>query len=397
MKQSSKCTHVLTCLLLATCPLAACGGSAPASSAAAPAAKVEAPVKEADLTRITLSPEAVTRLGIKTVAAERKAVTKTRTVGGEVIPQPGAETVVTAPFAGTVEATGALPAPGANVEKGRSLFRLVPLAPAERDSAVDAERAVGEASARQELAARRVARAETLVKDGAGSRRAVEEAQAELGGANAELKAARDRLALARRGTSAEGGLSIVAPESGILRTVLVRSGQSVAAGAPLFHVVRLDTVWIRVPLYVGETEDIDTGAAARLVPLGSPAEADGVVARPVPAPPSADPSTAAVDLYFAITNANARFRPGQRVGMRLVRRAEAVSLVVPAAALLHDAFGGTWVYEARAPQVFVRRRVDVTDLVGPLAVLARGPEPGTQVVTDGAAELFGTEFGVGK
>ena len=322
---------------------------------------------------------------------------RTRTVGGEIIPQPGAETVVTAPFAGTVEATGTLPAPGSNVEKGRSLFRLVPLAPAERDSAVDAERAVGEASARQELAARRVARAEMLVKDGAGSRRAVEEAQAELAVADAELKAARDRLTLARRGTSAEGGLSIAAPASGVLRTVLVSSGQPVAAGAPLFQVVRLDTVWIRVPLYVGETDDIDTRADARLVPLGSPAEAEGIAARPVPAPPSADPSTATVDLYFAIANTNARFRPGQRVGMRLARRAEAISLVVPASALLHDAFGSTWVYEASAAESFVRRRVEVIDLVGPLAILARGPEPGARVVTDGAAELFGTEFGVGK
>jgi hypothetical protein len=33
----------------------------------------------------------------------------------------------------------------------------------------------------------------------------------------------------------------------------------------------------------------------------------------------------------------------------------------------------------------------------GPLAVLSLGPEPGAHVVTDGAAELFGVEFGAGK
>ena len=38
-----------------------------------------------------------------------------------------------------------------------------------------------------------------------------------------------------------------------------------------------------------------------------------------------------------------------------------------------------------------------VTDLVDAYAVLAQGPAPGTRVVTDGAAELFGTEFGAGK
>jgi hypothetical protein len=33
----------------------------------------------------------------------------------------------------------------------------------------------------------------------------------------------------------------------------------------------------------------------------------------------------------------------------------------------------------------------------GPDAVLADGLKPGAGIVTDGAAELFGTEFGFGK
>jgi hypothetical protein len=35
--------------------------------------------------------------------------------------------------------------------------------------------------------------------------------------------------------------------------------------------------------------------------------------------------------------------------------------------------------------------------MVGESAVLDQGPPTGTRVVTAGAAELFGTEFGVGK
>ena len=44
----------------------------------------------------------------------------------------------------------------------------------------------------------------------------------------------------------------------------------------------------------------------------------------------------------------------------------------------------------------FVRRRVELARVVEDLAVLRRGPPAGTSVVTVGAAELFGTEFGVG-
>ena len=64
---------------------------------------------------------------------------------------------------------------------------------------------------------------------------------------------------------------------------------------------------------------------------------------------------------------------------------------------MLHDIHGGSWVYESTAPQVYVRRRVQVRHVVGELAVLHSGPKPGTRVVTDGAAELFGAELGTGK
>ncbi|MEQ1861480.1 MAG: efflux RND transporter periplasmic adaptor subunit, partial [Chthoniobacteraceae bacterium] len=62
-----------------------------------------------------------------------------------------------------------------------------------------------------------------------------------------------------------------------------------------------------------------------------------------------------------------------------------------------HDIHGGQWVYENTAPQTFTRRRVVVDRVVGPDAVLASGARAGAKVVTDGAAELFGTEFGAGK
>ena len=62
----------------------------------------------------------------------------------------------------------------------------------------------------------------------------------------------------------------------------------------------------------------------------------------------------------------------------------------------MHDAQGGTWVYEQTKPHTYVRRRVDLSRVQGDLAILARGPAPGTVVVIEGAAELFGTEFGAG-
>ena len=151
------------------------------------------------------------------------------------------------------------------------------------------------------------------------------------------------------------------------------------------------------MPVYVGELKLIDTTKEARVGSIEARPGELHFVAKPVPAPPSANALAATVDLFYEIEGARGALRPGQRVSVTLPVRGEADSLVVPWAAILHDIYGNTWVYEAIAPQTFARRRVLVTRVVGADAVLGSGPKPGTKVVTDGAAELFGTEFGGGK
>ena len=89
-----------------------------------------------------------------------------------------------------------------------------------------------------------------------------------------------------------------------------------------------------------------------------------------------------------------------------LVVRANAGSAqgnAVPAAALIYEADGTVWVYTAVAATsktpvgmvTFVREPVTVARLDGDTAVLQSGPPVGTVVVTVGAVELLGTEYGV--
>lgn len=386
----------------AVAALASCD-KAPAPAPAAKPATVTAPVKEAELTSIKLTPEAERRLGIVTVAVERRSAPRTRSVGGEVVAPSGNTLAITAPMAGVLQAPNGIPAAGATVAKGQLLFRLVPLPAAERDAPLIAQQEIDTATARRDAGARRVQRAEQLLKDGAGSRRQLEEAQAELAVADAELKSARDRRTLAARSGTSDAGIRLAAPQSGVIQAVHVRDGQAVSAAAPLLELVQMDSVWIRVPIYAGESRDIDPKAPARVLTLSDPADADGAIAQPMAAPPSANANAASVDLYYAMSNAgpSERLRPGERVIARLTRRGAGGSaepaLIVPAAALLHDAYGGTWVYVAREPHVYARVRVIVADINGNQAVLTAGPPVNARVVTDGAAELFGVEFGVGK
>ena len=167
-----------------------------------------APVKEAQLTTVTLSEDAERRLAIKTETVAQRAVPRTRTIGGEIMAPSGTALAITAPVAGTLQATAAVPTAGLSVLRGQTLFRLVPIQPSERDAAVDAQQAVDTTTARRDAAALKVQRAERLVKDGSVSRRALEEAQAELAVAEAELKAARERVALATRSGTSSGGVA---------------------------------------------------------------------------------------------------------------------------------------------------------------------------------------------
>lgn len=67
--------------------------------------------------------------------------------------------------------------------------------------------------------------------------------------------------------------------------------------------------------------------------------------------------------------------------------------LQVPYSALIYDATGGTWVYTNPEPLVFVRASVAVERIEAPTVKLASGPQPGTKIVTVGAAELLGAEL----
>jgi len=79
------------------------------------------------------------------------------------------------------------------------------------------------------------------------------------------------------------------------------------------------------------------------------------------------------------------------------VERDSGFAAVVPFNAVLRDFNGGEWVYERTGTNAYTRRRIQVSRIVGTNAVLASGPPTGAMVVTDGSAELFGTEFMTGK
>jgi hypothetical protein len=66
----------------------------------------------------------------------------------------------------------------------------------------------------------------------------------------------------------------------------------------------------------------------------------------------------------------------------------------IPYASLIYDGAGKTWVYTSPEPRTYIRAAVIVDKITGDKVQLRSGPPVGSDVVTVGAAELFGTEFG---
>lgn len=381
-------------VVIVTLLMVGCSGGGPQEAAHETPATVEHPRTEAEISTIRLTADAVRRLGVQTVAVKTDVAAATKTLGGEVVVPEGRDVVVTAPVAGTLTGATGLRA-GARVGRGDRLMTIAPLVSADRDQRIEAQRAVTSAQAEELAARQRLQRLEQLLKDGAASLRSVEEARAQYQVALATLTAARERLAGASQNpVGAQGELVVSAPFDGIVQRISAVSGQTVAASAPLLEIAQVDTLWVRVAVYAGDTDAFDETQPASVTRLGA-TDAPKLATR-VTAPLQGDPLAASVNLYYSLTGAGVTLRPGERVLVELPLKTTEKGLVVPEAAVLYDIHGASWVYEDLGGNAYARRRIQVARHAGDRAVVSRGIAEGAKVVTAGAAELFGTEFGAG-
>ena len=99
-------------------------------------------------------------------------------------------------------------------------------------------------------------------------------------------------------------------------------------------------------------------------------------------------------ELNRVILSAKAAERLDIQTALVQVESSGTQQTVIPYAAVLYDPNGETWTYTSPEPLVFVRQDFSVDHIEGDLAVLLDGPPPGTAVVTVGATELWGIEYG---
>ena len=294
--------------------------------------------KEADLVVLTLKPEAENRLRLKTVLPERKTISEVRLFSGEVVTPLASEGKTVAPFLG-----GTLD----------EVLRLADLQAA-------ADGRLQQAQLQIDAAKIAVERAQKMLIAEAGSVRGVDEAKTALALAESSMATARSQ------------------------RDLL---------GSPVGH-GGARRAWLRVAIYSGEAALLDPRAAAGIRLLGS---AVVQAARPVAGPPTANGLLHTVDWYYEMPS-QATFRAGERVTVEIpLSQPQGKGCVIPFNAVLHDIHGGQWVYVQVKEHAYARRRIQVLRVAGNEAVLHGDLPDGAKVVTDGSAELFGTEFMTGK
>ena len=324
-----------TVLLSSLLVLAGCSDTQPTSAPAAPVSR-HAVADESALLDMTLSEAAIARLGIALSAAVAGQPTPHLLTSGEMI-VPAIR-------------TGGLPITSTTDLNQRAAAQ----------AAADGE--VARARAALKLAKQAYERADALIQARAGSVRARDEA------ANTRA-AARAALAVAQ--------------------------SQRQLLGPAVKTINTLDTLWVRVPVYSADLAQLDHQHPAQVNPLGGTGQP--VTITPVAAPPTSDFLAGTTDFFYAVDNADQRWRVGQRVAVTLDMTCCANDLIeLPQSAVVRDMNGGTWVYERIEARTFRRRRIEIAASNATTVWITNGVVLDASVVSTGAAELFGAEFGVG-
>jgi hypothetical protein len=186
------------------------------------------------------------------------------------------------------------------------------------------------------------------------------------------------------------------------IQTVLVREGPTgwtrKFAGEVISISTDLNVAIVQVELTENDVRMVRRDEPAFILPFGRGSNALRIKAVPV-----TDPGTLGLYgppgiLYYETSIGNHGLVHQQLVFVELALSGGGERRkVIPYRAVLYDATGNTWVYKNPEPLVFIREPIYIDRITGDEVVLNDGPPAGTAVVTVGGAELYGTEFGVGK
>ena len=311
-----------------------------AAAAASPLSTVSNPVAETALNTIRIAPEGVKSLRIKLVRVTQENVAVESLYPAKILPY----------------SAGA----GGSTAAGELLITDENFTPTSKHALAQKQIAADEKieiqKAKLDEAKKSLARVEKLAAEKIASQREVEQQQSLVATAQASLDAAiKER------------------------KLLDVDSTELVAL----------------VKIYAADISNIDLQADARIVDPAGTAKSINLPATPSGAKSYSE--GAAVNLIYKLPANPKNISAGQSVGALVKTKDSGRFFCVPGAAIIMDIYGNEYVYVKVAENTYARKRVEVKQRLADKAVISRGLKGDEEVITDGAAEVFGAEFGFGK
>ena len=282
---------VLIALLLVACRQPPAAGRQPDSTHASMPG-MAMPRADSAPTMLTVSPDERTRLGIVMVAAESRVLSREIRLVGRVVPAETAARTVTSKVDGFVERLY-VDFTGRDVRRGEPLFDLyspvIVAAEQELLLAIRLRESLGTAAGPAR------ANADSLV---AASRRRLRYWDLDDG-----------QIAAIESSGAVQRTVTFRAPVSGTVMAKNVVQGQSIMAGAPLFQIADLSTVWLEADVFETDLGAVQVGAHTSVDFDAWPGEP--VHGRVTYVYPTVDPVARTGKVRVELANQGNRLRPG--------------------------------------------------------------------------------------
>ena len=343
------------------------------------AEKESAPAKEAKSpdNLLHIEHDMLRDLRVTTTTVEKRQRGDGVSLLGEVTVNEDSFSQVGAPIAARVIEINATP--GQRVTKGQQLAVLqsAELGKARSDKAT--------AEARLQLAKQTLERKRRLAGERIVAQRDVQEAEAAVASAEAELHAATATLQALGSGDDNTSGPQLVL-RSPIPGTVIERTalrGQLAEPVQPLFKVAGLETVWLNVHAFERDAVRLETGKTARVTLPALPGQT--YQAKIMLIGNEVDPTSRTIPVRITVVNRDRLLRPGMSA-TAWVPFGKAYQQVITVPATSVQRIENDWyVFLPKSEDTFEMRQIGRgRDLEGEIEIVS-GLKPGETVVVDGA------------
>jgi len=337
---------------------------------------------------ITLTPEAVTRAGIRTVHPTVGQVAGKVTVPGIVEPNAYNQVIVRSVAAGQVRSVP--------VELGAQVKRGDLLATIHSPALAETVREFLSMRSEFEAAHHRLTRLEGLVKIGAASQQELETARAEHTRHATDVESARSKLTLLgltsnqiatlSETTAMDSTVRIVSPRDGVITMRSINTGANIDASTELFTVADLSTVWIIANVYERDLGRVKVGTVASLTaPVVRGREWSGRVSY---VDPQLATDTRTAKVRIEVTNADRVLKFGMYADVVIAASETTKAVLVPRSAIQTIGTQTVAYVVGQRPGQYLERSVVIAATSDQTSEVLTGIAETDEVVVDGSFAL---------